>query len=136
MITVIIKGTKNIDTTVQSLSSNSNEKFRVFVDAGYNEKDKLKYLPTQYPHIEFEKSRLFRKYGKISDLYWSIPSGCLILTASWNLRIDMARNSTSAKVFCLLPAGKEYYFITNRQDNVGRWKGPIHIIPILQVTEV
>ncbi len=130
MITVIIQGIKNLDNTLKSLSSNAVGRFRVMLDAqalvagGFE----------SYPNIEFVRPKFLRKYGKLSDVYWLLPSGCLVLAASWDLRIERCIRQNSG-VYCLLPSGYSKYMITNTQHNVGKWQGAKHIVPILTVVE-
>lgn len=132
MITVIIQGTKNLENTIRSLNSNAMGKFRVLLDA---EAAGIKYCENcDYPNIEFVRSKLLRKYGKVSDVYWLLPSGCLVLTASWDLRIERCIKP-NAGIYCLMPSGSTKHMITNSQYNVGKWKGAKYIVPILKVLE-
>lgn len=128
MITVIVQGTKNLDNTLKSLNSNAVGKFRVMVDEG------VAAGFAAYPKIEPVRPRLLRKYGKLSDVYWRLPSGCLVLTAAWDLRIERCIRQ-NAGIYCLMPSGSDRHMITNSQYNVGKWKGTRFIVPILTVLE-
>ena len=128
MITAIIQGTKDIRNTLTSLQANAHGKFRVLVE------DSLREELSKVYTMEFVQSSLLRKYGKKSDLYWILPSGCLILSASWDVRINLCKKSE--RVYCLHPAGQARYFITNVPRNIGKWRGRRYGVPILQVTEV
>jgi hypothetical protein len=127
MITVIIKGTKNIDNTLRSLLANAEGRFRVYTE------DSVRARLSKEYNIEFVKPGIFRKYGKKSDLYWFIKSGSLILTTAWDKRFDLCKKKT-LKPYCLGPGGQKY-LATNYQLNVGRWLGSNQIVPILRVTE-
>lgn len=130
MITVIVQGTKNLDNTLKSLNSNAVGKFRVMVDEGVTMETGF----AAYPKIEPVRPKLLRKYGKMSDVYWRLPSGCLVLTASWDLRIERCVRQ-NAGIYCLIPSGSHKHMITNSQYNVGKWKGARYFVPILTVLE-
>lgn len=129
MITVIIQGTKNIDNTLKSLKANAKDPFRVFVEDSVREELSKTY------DIEFVKPGLVNKYGKKSDLYWLLPSGCLVLTAFWDARLSLCIKKTKV-TYCLQPSGHQKYFVTNFQSNIDKWKGRLYSVPILQVIEV
>lgn len=128
MITVIIEGTKNIDNTLKSLEANAKGGFRVYVE------DQVRDELSKVYDIEFVKPGRILKYGPKSDLYWQIPSGCLILVASWDYRLTLAMRETR-KAYCLIPGRQDRFPATNLQRNVGKWKGEKYIVPILSVTE-
>lgn len=129
MITVIIKGTKNIHQTLRSLEANARDKFRVLVD------ETIREGLAEIYKIEFVKPRLFNKYGKKSHLYWELPSGCLILCSSWDVRLQRGIRNRMGR-YCLLPGSQEKFPATNSPANIGKWEGPKYIVPILRVTEV
>jgi hypothetical protein len=128
MITVIIEGTKNIERTLTSLVANSDGNFRVFVHEAIRDK-----LSKQF-NIEFVKPSLLRKYGKKSDLYWKLPSGCLILTAAWDTRMKLCMKKDVGK-YCLHPSFRQEHFATNVPRNIDKWKGNKYPVPLLSVTE-
>lgn len=130
MITVIIEGTSGIENTVKSLVGNAKEGFRLFVDESWRQGLAELYKEA---NVEFVRPGKINRYGKSSDLYWQIPSGCLILVASWDLRLGKCIKETK-KMYCVSPSGQRYY-ATNFQRNVGKWKGDKYIVPILRVTE-
>lgn len=128
MITVIIEGTKNIRNTLTSLQANSEGKFRVYVENSVRSQLSKTY------DIEFVKPGLLRRYGKKSDFYWVLPSGCLILCSAWDKRIKLCKRPTW-RSYCLYPGMQDRHYITNRQSNVKKWKGVRYRVPILSVTE-
>lgn len=128
MITVIIQGTKDIQNTLTSLKSNSAGSFRVFVE------DSVRADMSKLYDMEFVTSGRILKYGPKSDLYWTLPSGTLVLSAAWDKRLELAVRGDRA--YCLHPSGCRRHFATNLQRNVGKWKGPHYPVPILSVTEV
>ena len=83
--------------------------------------------------VEFVEATLLRKYGKRSKLYWAITSGSLVLVSEWDTRLLMCVRSD--RLHCLSPSGGSRNLATNRQFNVGRWRGECHIVPRLTVTE-
>lgn len=127
MITVIIQGTKDIEKTLTSLSNNSKDGFRVLVD-----KSVRSSLSGIYTKIEFVKPSLISKYGKKSDYYWSIASGCVVLASSWDYRIELAGKDKSG-TFCLCTPGRPDSLITNKRGNVGKWKGGVYPVPCLSI---
>ncbi len=131
MITVIIDGTKNIDNTLRSLESNATADFRVFVEESV--RDDINFW--EYNKIEIVEPGLLRKYGPRSDIYWLVPSGGLVLTSAWDERLVRAGNGKSG-TYCLIPANANRCLATNKQGNVGKWKGEQVIVPILGITEV
>jgi hypothetical protein len=123
-ITVIIEGIKNIRDTVQSLRSHADSSVRIFVDRSVRGE-----LAREFTDIEF--------INKLKgDLFWVLPSGCLILTGAWDLRISKVAETTKGFIYCLYPNQRNPYFITNKKWNIGRWFGKKYIVPILGVTEV
>lgn len=130
MITVIIEGTLNIENTVRSLVANAKEGFRIFSPEALRLCLQDLYKDS---NVAFVKPGKSLKYGPKSDLYWQIPSGCLILVASWDLRLSLCIKDTN-KMYCLHPSGQKRHFATNFQRNVGKWKGEWHVVPILSVT--
>lgn len=128
MITVIIEGTRNIHNTLTSLRANARDDFRVFVE------DSVREEMSRAHDLDFVKPGRLNRYGPKSDLYWVLPSGCLVLTASWDVRMSLCVKDD--KKYCLHPAGIMKHFATNLQRNVGKWKGTQYGVPILRVTEV
>lgn len=131
MITVIIEGTKDLSNTLRSLNSNATGEFRVFI-ADETIRDHVFW---KYEKADFVEPGILRKYGKRSDLYWVIPSGCLVLCSAWDERLNRCIQDTDS-TYCLIPANANRYPVTNKQRNVGKWNGEQVIVPILGITEV
>lgn len=115
MITVIIEGTKDIENTLRSLSANSSGEFQVVAKEEF-----------PFENVSF--------FSAEADLYWKIPSGSLVLSASWDKRFELCLKDDD--VYCLVPSAGSKYPATNKLENLGVWSGEHYIVPILGVTEV
>lgn len=122
MITVIIQGTKDIQSTLKSLKANAVGEFRVLVDPSVVSDIDVSFITSE----ELESGE--------SDLYWQIPSGVLILSASWDKRFEFCFKTD--EIYCLYPAYGQKYPATNLKHNINKWEGEKYLVPILGVTEV
>ena len=113
-IAVILEGSKNPANTVLSLESNKSGEHEIVI----------------YRDGEFKRPSILWNRQYRADLYWRIPSGCLVLTSKWDKYFDYFRPKSGMGSYGIYCGGK--HPATSRSD--GKHKKKVYAT-VLQVIE-